>query len=136
MPAGDSQRVWFPEMLAKLQGEWRETMSFEELIELRDSLDAMLHQIRSERRISSPVFTCPKCGRRGPMADPRVSVRAMILALARFGITSPAAAKALERGWAKYRNQQGLDLYGKSLLAPHRGESRCESSTTTSGREQ
>jgi hypothetical protein len=123
-------------MLAKLQGEWRETMSFEELIELRDSLDAMLHQIRSERHIFSPVFTCPKCGRRGPMADPRVSVRAMILALARFGITSLPAAKALERGWAKYRNQQGLDLHGKSLLEPHRGESCCESSTTISGREQ
>ena len=27
MPAGDPQRVWFPEMLAKPPGAWRETMS-------------------------------------------------------------------------------------------------------------
>ena len=78
---GDAQRVWFPEMLARLQREWRETMSVAALIGLRDSLDTMLHQIRSERHISSPVFTCPQCGLRGPMAEPRVSVRAMILAL-------------------------------------------------------
>ena len=66
MPKGDAQRVWFPEMLARLRSEWRETMSFAALVELRDSLDTMLHQIRSERHISSPVFTCPKCGLRGP----------------------------------------------------------------------
>ena len=66
MPAGDPQRVWFPEMLARLQCQWHEAMSFEELIELCNSLDAALHRIRSEKHISSPVFTCPKCGRRGP----------------------------------------------------------------------
>ena len=109
MPKGDAQRVWFPEMLARLQREWRETMSVAALIDLRDSLDTMLHQIRSERHISSPVFTCPKCGLRGPMAEPRVSVRAMILALGRFGIAPPAKTKALERDWSRYREEQGLD---------------------------
>ena len=130
MPAGDSQRVWFPEMLARLDREWGEAMSFPALIELRDSLDIMLHQIRSKRHISSPAFTCPKCGLRGPMAEPRVSVRALILALGRFGITTPAKTKTLEREWAKYRNQHGLDLYGKSLLERHQGESCCGPSTT------
>jgi len=96
MPKGDAQRVWFPEMLARLQREWRETMSVAALIDLRDSLDTLLHQIRSERHISSPVFTCPQCGLRGPMAEPRVSVRAMILALGRFGIALPAKTKALD----------------------------------------
>jgi len=70
MPAGDSQRVWFREMLARLEREWGGAMSFPALIELRDSLDTMLHQIRSPKHISSPVFTCPKCGLRGPMAEP------------------------------------------------------------------
>ena len=73
MPAGDAQRVWFPEMVTRLQNQWQEAMSFPALIELRDSLDAMLHQTRSARNISSPVFTCPKCGVRGPMAEPRAS---------------------------------------------------------------
>jgi hypothetical protein len=74
---GDAQRVWFPEMLATLRREWRETMSFAALIDLRDSLDTMLHQIRSERHISSPVFTClhlPPMRTPRPMAEPRVSV--------------------------------------------------------------
>ena len=135
MPRGDAQRVWFPEMLARLQREWRETMSVAALIGLRDSLDTMLHQIRSERHISSPVFTCPQCGLRGPMAEPRVSVRAMILAARRFGIALPAKTKALEREWSRYREEQGLDLYGKSLLfeslAHETNECRCKSSTTT-----
>lgn len=136
MPAGDPQRVWFPEMLTRLHGEWREAMSFAALIELCDSLDTMLHQIRSERHIFSPVFTCPECGLRGPMAEPRVSVRAMILALGRFGVASPAETKALEREWAKYRKQHGLDLYGKSLLERGHGESCCERSTTSLHQEQ
>src|SRR5215471_9772065 len=135
MPAGDSKRVWFPEMLARLEREWGEAMSFAALIALRDTLDTMLQRIRSERHISSPVFTCPKCGLCGPMAEPRVSVRAMILALGRFGIALPAKTKALEREWSRYREEQGLDLYGKSLLfeslARETNECRCKPTTTT-----
>jgi len=132
MLAGDSQRVWFPEMVARLEREWKEAMSFAALIGLRDALDTMLQQIRSERHISSPLFTCSKCGRRGPMAAPRVSVRAVILALGRFGIATPAKTKTLERAWAKYRDHESLDLYGKSLLEPPQGGSCCERSTTAS----
>jgi len=135
MPAGDSQRVWFPEMLAKLQREWRETTSFAALIELRDCMDTVLRQIRSERHISSPVFTCPKCGCRGRMAPPRVSVRAMILALGRFGFAPPAKTKALEREWSRYRDVHCLDLYGKSILEHGESECCCERSTTTSPKE-
>src|SRR5262245_50295506 len=102
-----------------MQNQWREAMSFPAVIELRGSLDAMLHQIRTARNISSPVFTCPKCGVRGPMAEPRVSVRAMILALGRFGMTTTRKTKTLERAWAQYRSQHGLDLYGKSLEPQH-----------------
>ena len=46
MAKGDAQRVWFPEMLARLRSQWRETMSCAALMELRDSLDTMLHRIR------------------------------------------------------------------------------------------
>lgn len=131
MPAGDSQRVWFPEMVARLEREWGEAMSFAALIGLRDGLDSMLQQIRSERHISSPLFTCPKSGRRGPMAVPRVNVRAMILALGRFGIATPAKIKTLEREWAKYRDQHDLDLYGKRLLESQDAEHCCEPNTPT-----
>jgi hypothetical protein len=69
------------------------------------------------------------------MAEPQVSVRAMILAARRFGIAPPAKTKALERQWSRYRDQQGLDLYGKSLvfenLASETNECRCEPGATT-----
>ncbi len=63
MAAGDPQRVWFPEMLARLRCEWNSRMSFPALIELRDRLDAMPRQIRSERHIVSPVLRCPQVPR-------------------------------------------------------------------------
>jgi hypothetical protein len=39
------------------------------------------------------------------MAEPQVSVRAMILAARRFAIALPAKTKAREREWSRYRDQ-------------------------------
>ena len=113
MPYGDAQRTWFPEMLDVLRVRWRASLSFSEMIALRDELDAMLHRIRSERHIRTPVIRCRRCGRVGPAAEPDVTVRAMIFSLGRFGIVSGDAMKALDKRWAAYRKQHGLDLYGK-----------------------
>jgi len=115
MAAGDAQRVWFPEMIEKLRSQWRQDLSFDAIVELRDELDAMLQQIRSERHIRPPVFKCPKCGYVGEGADPHVSVRAMILSLVRFGIAATDPTYMIEKGWAAYREQKELDLYGKGL---------------------
>jgi len=123
MAAGDPQRVWYPEMLARLRYEWKSQMSFPALIELRDRLDAMLQQIRSERHIVSPVSRCPRCGITGPSAEPHVSVRALILALGRFGIASQKDTKRIERDWAKYRVQNRLDLYGQASATVIEGHS-------------
>ena len=112
LPAGDAHRVWFPEMVATLRSAWDETMPLPELVRLCDDLNGMLQQIRHERKILPPVIHCRSCGRTGRAAEPRVSVRAVILAAARFGLASPTIAKRLEREWAKYRVQNGLDLYG------------------------
>jgi hypothetical protein len=51
----------------------------------------------------------------GHAAEPRVSVRALILALARFEIASKDQARALEKEWAAYRKQHRLDIDGKAL---------------------
>jgi hypothetical protein len=83
------------------------------MIALRDELDDMLHLIRSERHIRTPVIRCRQCGRVGPAAEPDVTVRAMIFSLGRFGIVPGDAMKALDKCWAAYRKQHGLDLYGK-----------------------
>jgi hypothetical protein len=101
-------------MIERVRAEWRDGLSFPSLIGLRDTLEAMLRGIRSDRCIRPPTFKCPVCGTEGPAAQPRISVRAMILSLARFQISSSEQAKILERAWATYRKQNQLDLYGKA----------------------
>lgn len=65
MPAGDAQRVCFPEMAERLRSAWHEGISLQTLIELRDELDAMLARIRAERSTRTPVFTHPRSGEAG-----------------------------------------------------------------------
>jgi hypothetical protein len=125
MAGGDAQRVWFPEMIENLRSQWHEGMSFDAIIDLRDDLDAMFQRIRSGRHIRPPVLRCPRCGHVGEGADPHVSVRAMIFSLSRFGIAASEQIKALEKGWAAYRKQNRLDLYGKSMTSPPTNIFRC-----------
>jgi hypothetical protein len=110
MPSGDAQRTWFPEMVARLRAEWHEGMSISSLIGLRDELDETLHRIRAGRNIQTPIITCRRCGMTGHAAEPRVSMRALILALVRFEIASKDQTRALEKDWAAYRKQHRLDM--------------------------
>jgi hypothetical protein len=117
MGAGDAHRIWFPEMVEHLRLRWRDDLSIEALLELRGELDEILRRIRATRHISNPVFKCPACGHIGRGADPHVSVRATILALARFGVTAKEPARALEKAWSAYRNTMRLDLYGHTAVS-------------------
>jgi len=114
MASGDAQRTWFPEMIVRLRAEWHEGMSMPALITLRDELDGMLQRIRTGRNIQTPIVTCRRCGTTGPAAEPHVSVRALILAVARFGIASKDQSHALEKAWAEYRKQHQLDVERKN----------------------
>jgi hypothetical protein len=100
-------------MIAELRSRWGAGLSLPDLIHLRDDLDAMLHRIRSERHICSPIIKCPSCGQVGPAMEPDVSVRATILALGRFGLASADDVKTLEKRWAAHRKANTLDLHGK-----------------------
>jgi hypothetical protein len=101
-------------MLEILRDRWHAELPFAELIELREELDTMLHRIRAERYIRPPVMRCPRCGHVGEAAEPDVTVRAMILSLGRFGMAPAEQVKTLEKRWAAYRKQNGLDLYGRT----------------------
>jgi hypothetical protein len=114
MPSGDAQRTWFPEMIVRLRAEWQAGMSMPALISLRDELDGMLHRIRRSRNIQTPTITCRRCGMTGPAAEPHVSVRALILALARFKITPKEGTRVIEKAWAAYRKQHRLSIEGKA----------------------
>ena len=122
MASGDAQRTWFPEMIVRLRSEWHEEVSMRALISLRDELDGMLQRIRTGRNIQTPIVTCRTCGTTGPAAEPHVSVRALILAVARFGIASKDQTRVLEKRWAEYRKQHRLDIEGK---APSRVPGSC-----------
>jgi len=99
-------------MIERLRSEWREGMSCDSLIGLRDDLDAILQRVRSDRCIRPAVFRCPRCGNVGEGRAPHVSVRAMILSLKQFGIAPGEQTRPLEKAWAAYRKQERVDLYG------------------------
>ena len=91
-------------------------MSIPTLIGLRNELDGTLQRIRvSRNNIQTPIITCRRSGRTGYAAEPRVSVRALILALARFEVASRDQTRTLEKEWAAYRKQHRLDVEGKAL---------------------
>ena len=104
-------------MVEHLRLCWRGDLSMGALLGLRDELDEMLGRIRSTRHISNPVFKCPVCGYIGRGADPHVSVRATILALARFGVAPREPARELEKTWSAYRRTAALDLYGHAATS-------------------
>jgi hypothetical protein len=60
---------------------------------------------------------CPVCNQRTQQAAPSVSVRALILALGRFGIAPLAEGKSLEKRWAKHRKKNNLNRNGKPAQA-------------------
>jgi len=97
----------------RLRAEWHAGLSMPALINLRDELESMLHLIRDSRNIQTPIITCRRCGMTGPAAEPHVSVRALILALARFEIAPKDETRAMEKAWATYRKQHRLSIEGK-----------------------
>jgi len=104
-------------MVEHLRLRWRDDLSMEALLGLRDELDDMLERIRSTRHISNPVVKCPACGHRGRGADPHVSIRATILALVRFSVAAREPARALETAWSAYKKTAGLDPYGHAAAS-------------------
>ena len=76
-------------------------MALPKILKFRDDLDKILQQIRHERQILPPVYRCRHGGAIGRAAEPRVSVRALILAAARFKITSPEMTKQIEKDWVR-----------------------------------
>ncbi|MGB5734918.1 MAG: hypothetical protein WBM40_10810 [Thiohalocapsa sp.] len=117
MASGDASKRWFPEMIGILKEQWKPTMSWDELILLRDRLNTTLQEIRTTRQIKTPMMWCSKCQARHRAGQPTISVRAMILALGRFRVANEPEVKKLEKDWAKYRKEHRLDLDGKPETA-------------------
>ena len=113
MPSGDAHRQWFPEMIDMLSRQWTPDLSWDELVGLAARLDATLQQIRKDRNIIPPMFTCSKCGVSKRSCFTKISVNATILAAGRFGIMSQSEARGMSRRWKKYSKEQDINLYGE-----------------------
>jgi len=113
MPSGDAQRAWFPEMLEELQRYWSPDVSWDDLIKFCSRMTSVRAEIRQARGIKGPMMTCRKCGKRRRSRLPDISPRSALFALRKLGVISDETMKSLERDWAKHRQANGLDAYGK-----------------------
>ena len=112
MSAGERSQVWFPEIVAMLRSRWRQDLSWQSVVELRDLLQNKLDEIRRTRGILPPVFQCRGCGHVGPAKPLVISVRAMLISVRRFGIDTSEAMENREREWERHRRKNRLDLLG------------------------
>ena len=120
MPAGDAQRVWFPEMIEELKRFWGRTMSWEEIAALCARMTEMRKQIRQERAIQPPKMRCKECG--GvllPRADVSgISIRSALFVLKKSGIITDTELEELDKSWTKHRKENGLDAFGRRTENP------------------
>jgi hypothetical protein len=116
----DALRTWFPELVAMLRERCVNQMSCDDLIALRGDMQRLLGAIRAERGIVNGFRwilsrRIPTCRNREWCDEPRVSVRALILALRRFNVATPGRVSELEQQWRVFRRARGLDLEGRPL---------------------
>ncbi len=132
MPAGDAQRVWFPEMIDELRLTWSSEMTWEELAEFCAQITQVRREIRSSRGIRPPLFTCPRCGERGRSEIKGVSIRSALYVLKNNDIVTEAKFKALDKSWKKHRAKNSLDAYGQPsepATAEKKGAGCCTSTS-------
>ena len=123
MPRGERSQTWFPELVAELRQSWRTDPTWEAVIDLRDQLQRRLEHILGSRGIRPATVRCKHCGHVGPGTPPAILVRALLLALRRFGIEPEDRVRQLDKEWSRHRALLQLDLYGRGpdsgTTAPH-----------------
>lgn len=110
MPAGDTQRAWFPEMLEDLKSHFSSDMSWEELAAFCRDMTEKRHRIREARNIKPARRTCGECG--GNMVLPPVSIRSALFALRKINVINESELKRLDQEWNKHRKAHCLDAWG------------------------
>ena len=124
MPAGDAQRVWFPEMLDELKTFWSRKTGWGDWVDFCERMTEKRKKIRLARGIKPPRrghlplgVRCLECGRvsqKTSKPDPlSVSIRSALFALKKEGVISEADFKDLDKTWMKHKKTNGLDAYGR-----------------------
>ena len=124
MPAGDVQRVWFPEMLDELKTFLSKETAWDDWADFCQRMTEKRKEIRLTRGVKPPRtgplppgVRCLKCGRvskNTSKPDPlAVSIRSALFVLKKDGLISEAEFKGLDKSWMKYKKAKGLDAYGR-----------------------
>jgi len=124
MPRGERSQTWFPELVAELRQSWRTDPTWETVINLRDQLQQRLEHILKSRGIKPATVRCLHCGHVGPGKSPAISVRAVLLALRRFGIESEDRVRGVS-----VRFRGAVELQAQRTAGP-----RCSPATAEPGR--
>jgi hypothetical protein len=104
-----------------LRERWSDGITCDQLIALRVETQRQLGVIRADRGIhpgprwilsDRPSGTFPAIRLRQWCDEPQISVRALILAVGRFHITSARVVNDLEQQWRMFRREHGLDVFG------------------------
>ena len=132
MPAGDAQRVWFPEMFAELKTSWSGTMPWEEFTDFCARMTEKRKQIRQERGIQPPKTRCPICGKASRSDISGVSIRSALFALKNNGVITDAEFQELDKSWTKHKKKNGLDAHGRKV-APKSTEKHVAKNTCGDG---
>lgn len=117
MPSGERSQTWYPEVVELLRSSWRSDLSWEDVITLRDRLQRAMEDLRTRRGIVSAMVHCRECGVSSPGAEPKISVRALLISVRRFGIDADEAVRLRERAWKRHRARCGLDGFGRASAA-------------------
>ena len=112
MPAGDSKRVWYPEMLTELKQFWSPGMPWNDVIAFCGRMTKMRKELAVEKGIKPPVVKCPKCGDSARADYPRISVRSLIFALNKARVISDDELKEIDLDWKSYQRKQSLTRFG------------------------
>jgi len=113
MPAGDAQRVWFPEMIEELKRGWSRTMPWDEVAELCARMTEKRRQIRQERGIQPPKMRCAQCGSVSRCDISGIPIRSALFALKNSGVITDTELRQLDKSWMKHRKKNGLNAFGR-----------------------
>jgi hypothetical protein len=112
MPAGDAQRVWFPEMLEELKTAWSNSMPWDELADFCARMTELRKRIRAQRGVRPPKTRCSECGKVSRSDISGVSIRSALFALRNNGVIADDEFRELDKSWMKHK-KNGLDGYGR-----------------------
>lgn len=112
MPAGDAQRVWFPEMydcLREIDFEWDDWNAASRFCR---EMTAFRSSIREGKGIVETKMACPQCGSTMSWFD-GISIRSYLFAAHKIGLLTTAELNELDKRWAKYRRSKKLDKFAQ-----------------------